>query len=401
MKKQWVLILAALVLSLAIGGQVQALDFTNDTCPDNGGTKFIVDTAAEAATVADGYDDPTCDLFIRISLTGIVDATLPITAKSITIDPPAAVTVEIINSVAGSDIFLTATGGDIDIKQASIKARDLLRLICLPAACKITVDDSEIIAALLLTPTTPGGDLRITAGGDIKLTDSTIFAGDILHITSKNGSATWLCPGEGGCKDPLISSKAVELCGVPPGTPPAVFPCTVTFPTAADLKKVCFPGVTCGGGSKEVGIRAFKFVDITGSTIKTEDHFNINSETEDVKAAGANITSDSLNINAKTGVDISNAVLIATAFINIRAGTGCPAAPTVCINANGADVEAKDISMRANFGLGVVHVCEAVLNDTNAGLPMLNSDSTPPYAPNVDDTVAECAVFGKGPVTVF
>jgi hypothetical protein len=108
-------------------------------------------------------------------------------------------------------------------------------------------------------------------------------------------------------------------------------------------------------------------------------------------------------------VDISDAVINTGTDTTILVGTGCiaPVLPLdpadTCINANGATINASNIVMRANFGNGVIDVCEANLNDFGADFPTLNGDSTPPYDanPNVVDTAAECTAFaGKGPAVI-
>jgi len=352
MKKRWLVALGILALMLAIGGQAGALDFGDDDCanPDS-----VIDTPAEAVRVANGYNCPGVDLVIKTSLndnppSDIVDGTLPITAKSITVGPHVnpVLQVEIINEEPNSVMRLIAKNGDIIISQASIKARNFLEIRCdAPATCKVDVDDSEIIGSATLQAVfpPPSGVLRIVAQGDVELTNSIIFGGSLLAIISNNGKVTFICPGAGGCRDPLTSSKAVELCGVPPGTPPAVFPCTVTFDTAQDLKKVCLPGVTCGGGGKEIDIRAKLDIILTGSTIIGADHVVVRSSDGSLLADNANLTADSWRITVKVLVTIKDAVITAVGVIRIEAtdctGTLAPGAP-FCVDAEGATLDAAN-----------------------------------------------------------
>jgi hypothetical protein len=419
MKQSWLVLLAMLFLLAAPGGSARAANFADDTCPDAGGTQFVVDTAAKAATVANGYNKAACDLIIQTSLndnppSDILDATLSITAKTITITGPDVLVpgkrVEIINKQGSGDVVLTAEGvkaGDvaIDITEGNVRARDLLRLICDAPNCKINVLDSDIVATLNLDLNPVGGDLRILADGDIKLEGSSVFAGDVLHIRSFHGNIIWHCGGTTSCKDPLLSGVAATLC-------PGGFPCTVTFPTAKALTQVCIPagGGTCGGPSKELRVQAKLQVDIRGSTITAGDHCIFVSETLDILAGPlggvpAAITCEEIRMTAQTGIDVHEAVLTATAFVNLTVGNGCPPAANpfpgnVCLNARKADIQAKDIKMIAANTNGVVDTCDGTFDETGSQLPSINSDNTPPYDPNVIDTAAECtAAGGAGPGT--
>jgi hypothetical protein len=440
MRKHWIVALGMLALALAIGGWAEAVD----TCPDIdpvcaaagvGTPCFVVDTALEAATVGNGYNFPTCNLLIKITIPVTVNP-LTITAHDITImgpDPASASgLVEIINNAANSQTTLTATETDLVISEASIKAHKTLKLTCQGTTpdCNITSRLSDLIAALDFANPTIGGDLFITAEGSVDIQTTNTHGGNILEINAKHGSLTLLCgPGEeAGCRDPVLSSKAVELCGTcPPGdtcppdprVAPTIFPCTVNFPTGADLTAVCFrgvPGVKCNGGSKEKRFTAQGDIDITGSTITAIDHVTFTSRAGRWLAAGANLQAESIVAVIKgdgtsPSIDLSDATINTTAHTSITAGTGCiaPVLPLdpadTCINANGATINASNIVMLANVELGVIDVCEATLDDTGADHPTLNGDSTPPYddAPNrVVDTAAECTAFaGKGPLVVI
>jgi hypothetical protein len=64
MKRQWIITLGILALVLAPVGWAMAAD----PCPDTGGTEFIVDTAADAEKVDDGYSNPACKLIIKTNI---------------------------------------------------------------------------------------------------------------------------------------------------------------------------------------------------------------------------------------------------------------------------------------------------------------------------------------------
>jgi hypothetical protein len=427
-RKRWIVTLGILALALAIGGWAEA----QNTCLSLGLTGGRVSSSGPAAATigASGFDDPTCDLFIDVTIPVSVNP-LTIRAHDITIGPipPGSGVVEIINNAANSVTTLTATETDLVISEASIKAHKTLRLICQGTTpdCNITSRLSDLIAALNFANPTIGGDLFITAEGSVDIQTTNTHGGNILEINAKHGSLTLLCgPGEeAGCRDPVLSSKAVELCdttgpgGVGPPDGIADFPCTVNFLTGADLTAVCFrgvPGVKCNGGSKEKRFTAQGDIDITGSTITAIDHVTFTSKAGRWLAAGANLSAESIVAVIKgdgtsPSIDLSDATINTTAHTSITAGTGCiaPVLPLdpadTCINANGATINASNIVMLANVELGVIDVCEATLDDTGADHPTLNGDSTPPYddPPNrVVDTALECTDFaGKGPLVVI
>ncbi|WP_337286646.1 hypothetical protein [Candidatus Methylomirabilis sp.] len=410
MRKQWIAALGILVLALAIGGWAEAAPV--QTCLDTGNTEHIVDTAPEAAAVgAGGYFNTDCHLIIKTSLTGVVATKLLLYAGSITImgpdvlAPPNPVSVD--NETPNSELEIAAKKGNITIFEASIKARTKVVVRCQTSNCMIDVDDSELIASITKTTAFAPpfvGDLFLLAQGDIDSQTSTLFGLNKFVIISYHGNVTVSCPGGSvsGCQDPVVSSRAVELCGtcplgaVCPPDPrglPLVFPCTVTFATQDDISDVCFkdrPGVTCGGGGSEGRIQARKKIDLHGSTIKVISHLTIQS----------------------TG--------------------GCPAplplnpAPdptpnptTVCINLEGALLVADDLVILANSSAGansgVIDLCGAeaanaalapnkppqaagatVLEDTG-GVSTINGDTAPPWSRIVGgvETIfngdAECA----------
>ncbi len=397
MKKQLIVALGILALVFSLGGPAGAvLNFADDDC---GNPDTTIDTPAEAARVANGYNCAGVDLTITTSLndnapSDIVDQNLQISAKSLTITGP----LEIINDVALSSIRLVAEGGNIKITDAIIKAKDLLRLECKGVLCTIDVDDSELVASFDFSLTgSSTGDLLIIANGPINIKNTTTWGAALLHITSKSGSITWFCPGAGGCKDPNLSKPDIitSQCG-----DPIVFPCTATFDNSKELKEVCFPGVTCGGGAKEIGVRAKGDIDVSGSTIKALDHISFVSTEGQFKGKKSTLTApDNLTISVKGPIDISEATITSGNALNITAGSGCPAAPAVCINGRKSDLEGDNITIRANNALGVIDLCEASVDDLGADLPTLNGDSTSPFDPNVLDTAAECAPAGAASIS--
>ncbi|MBI4491026.1 MAG: hypothetical protein HY694_18245 [Deltaproteobacteria bacterium] len=187
----------------------------------------------------------------------------------------------------------------------------------------------------------------------------------------------------------------------------ADFPCTVTFATSKELKDVCFPGVTCGGGAKEIDVFAKNDIDVSGSTIKGNDHMNFRSSQGNFKGAKSTITApDNIVITVRGTVDISEATITSGNSLNINAGTGCPAAPAVCINGQKSDLEGENVIIRANNALGVIDLCEASVDDTGSDLPTLNGDTKPDvpvvgpgYTPNVKDTEGECGAGKKANIT--
>ncbi len=409
-RTRFLIVLAALLVPFVLGsGPAQALNFADDNCAAN---PLVVDTLAVAQTLANGYNCPLVDVTIKTTLPNIVDPILSITAKTLKVIGPdvldPAKRVQIINNVANSDVNLTTTG-DMSFSEASVMAHHRLKLECkgsVPTLCNITGDLSDMIAAPNFTPPFGfTGDLHIRAKGNIKFTGSTIHGG--AHWENfAGGSITVLCvPGVGGCKDPLLAPFVVNtLCGNPP-----VFPCTVTFNTPADLRAVCIqaPGVTCNGGSVEKRFHAVGDIDITGSKIDSIEHITFETDQGNIKAAGAIITStaDNIIMRAPLGtIDISGATLTAKLNVLVAIDGTCPVAPPgVCINAREADIDGKDIVIRAKAAggaKGVIDLCGATLNDDGADFPNLNGDSTPPYSdPSVLDDAAECPA-PPGPATI-
>jgi hypothetical protein len=393
-----------LVTALGFTGLAEALDFSDDNCAQN---PFVVQTAADAQRVANGYSCPFVDLTIRTlqNPPGVVitDPTLPIIAKSITITGPDVLDpgqkIDLVIDLPASRINLIAQNGNIDVSQASIKVHSILKLECngsVPADCTITVDGSDLIASQSFVPLAGPGDIHIDARGQITITNTNTHGGARLEVQSINGGITFLCGGAGGgCQDPLTSGVAATLC-------PGGFPCTVNFPTAADLRAVCIQAdqVTCNGGSVEKRFQAKGDIDVTGSTITSIEHMSFNSSNGVFKGAGATLTSgDNIRIDVRgstTGLSIDlNGAAITTGRNTIVRTTRCPAAG-VCIDADDADIEAQNITMEAANSNGLISACDATFNDLGSDFARLNDDGQPSYDKNVLDTVAECAP--KGPL---
>ena len=398
MKRVDRILLGAVVLSLVIASPALALNFADDNCAEN---PFVVDTALKAARVANGYNCSAVDLTLKTSLV-ITEVVLPITAKSVTVTGPDVVAppkrVEIINNLANSDVIIVAQNGNIVITEGSIKAHHLLKLECKGVAplCKITADSSDIIAAASFTTPMTGGDTKINARGDIDIRRTNLHGGDRLEVNSAQGSLTIKCLPDLGCRDPILQAPFTvkTLCGDPP-----VFPCNVQFLTPADLQAVCIsdPGVKCNGGGVEKRFEAKFDIDIAGSRIDSIEHMTFESSDGDIKAAGAILTSaiDNVRLVANKGtIDISSATILTPQGSTIvLTDATCPAAPNVCINAREADIDAKDILMRAKSGVakGIIDLCGAALADAGPDFPTLNNDSLPPYDdPSVLDSGADC-----------
>jgi hypothetical protein len=385
------------MVPFALGsGAAYAANLFDDDCAEN---PFVVDTALKAARVANSYHCANVDLTIKTSLTGIVDPVLSITAKTITILGPdvlaPAQRVEIINDAANSSILLLSTG-DINVTEGSLKAHALLKIQCngvLPL-CKIVGDLSDFVAAASFTTPTSGGDLKIVAKGDVNIKRSTVHGGDRLEVHADQGALTLICqPGAGGCRDPLGPPFVVNsLC-------PGGFPCTPTFNTPDDLKAVCIqaPGVHCNGGAVEKRFSAKFDIDITGSRIDSIEHMTFQTSDGNIKASGAELTSqiDNIRMTAARGtIDISKATILTPAgSILITAGPNCPAPATVCIDARESDLDGANIILFTRSGVlkGIINLCGAKISDTGADFPTFNSDSVPPYSdPSVIDDAGEC-----------
>jgi hypothetical protein len=362
-------------------------------CPDAGGTQYIVDTIPDADDLKEGYNNPLCALIVRTSIPAIVGENYNLKAKSVTIQGPDSLDankrVEIISANPSGDVLIVARAGNVTISEATIKSRDRLHVTCeSPASCTIDIQSSEVMTPLAVLD--PGGDLRLHALGDVNVSNTTLYGGAMIHMTSKTGSILWFCPGSGDCKDPLTSGVASTLC-------PLGFPCDVTFPTATDLKNVCSQGILCGGGNKEIRITAFIDVDISGSTITALDHVTVEAKTGKILAGKKNgnvttLTGDVWQFYSFGTQDFSDARIHTQDEIRMEAKGGCPAPPGICINLRRSDLESDNIRVLANGKAGLIDVCDnAKIVVVGPGVPRLNGDSTIPYETNVNETVAECA----------
>jgi hypothetical protein len=409
MTARWSVILGAVALIVSIAGWTEAAPV--NTCADSAGTEHIVDTALEASAIgANGYSNGACKLIINTSITPITINPLIIEAGAIEIKGPdvlvAGQRVEIIHPVGGGVIRIRTSGtGNIDIEEATIKATNLVRISCPTFPCAITIKLSELIASSTLAFGGPGGRLEVNGQGPVDVQTTTVWGGEFVNIVSGKSTVTFICrPGEGGCKDPTTSGVLSQL--LHQGGPAtcadqfaASQPCTVTFPTAADVKAVCIqaPGVQCGGASGEFHIIAELDIHIEGSQIDALHTFRIISNNGRLFAANAQLTATTFTIGIKgdgtsPSIDFSNASLIASENVRITAGSNCPAAPAICILLDGATVEGQEINIQADNTNGVVSLCGATLDDFGSDDPSVNGDSTHPfYTVNALDDAGECA----------
>jgi hypothetical protein len=329
MKKLWVAIFS-LAAAVAFATPAAAI-----VCPAPG--SFTPSVAQAADIGATGFNCPAVDLIINKDITPITLQTLKIEAKTITISGPA----KIVNTVAGSDIFLTAAGGGISITQGEIRAADLIIIECKVANCPITIQNSIVRAPI--NPLDAGGDVRAIAHGNVVITGSTFFGGNKVGVFSAAGSVTWICdPGTGACLDPVTSGTALALCGPDPGDPtkPKV-PCPITFNTLAQITAFCIEpqNVECGGGSSECQVNAFLDVHMENSTVTCNSHFAIISKSQSIFAANAVLTAkDALFLQAFKGVFAPGADLHSlTGTVTVETKGGITA-PNLCIDVQNADI---------------------------------------------------------------
>jgi hypothetical protein len=249
--------------------------------------------------------------------------------------------------------------------------------------------------------------LRINAGGNLDIQGTSVFGGSILEFVV-DGSITFICVGGGnGCRDPLLSSKAVELCdttgpgGVGPPDGIADFPCTVLFPTAADLTEVCIPSgdqPDCGGGGKECRFLARNGdIDIHGTTLTCIKHISFTADNGNLLGAGANVTSttDRIAFVINGTVDLEGATLTAVNDTILIRSTLCPAAPAVCVNLDSSTVTANNIVVATPGNDGIISLCGATHDDLPSpgpDFPTYNGDNTPLYTTAAPDTVLETTI---------
>jgi hypothetical protein len=402
MRRYWIAAFSTLAIVLAVMTGAEAANFADDICPAAPGPVNI-DDSAKAATVANGYFCLNADpLNITFDLpSAAMDATLEITAASITVTGTPANRVDIINNNLGSNVFMTAKGGGIKLDFATIKAHNNLFLVCTSVACPMTSTNSDIIAATSFTTPVDGGNLGIYTVGPVNIQSTNIHGGDTMHIESSTSSVTLLCGGQVSlCTSPLTQPPPpiVAKCFDEAGN--FIPNCTVTFPTAGDLNSVCFrgqPGADCNGGHKEKGIFAFTFIDIHGSKITSASHMTFTAKTEDIRMAGADIQSDdSLYFFAGTTIDMKGAKVNNASHLTFWA-QNC-GAPPFCIDAEGAQVHSDGTqTFLAGPYTGVINLCKGTFEEDGGGtynqappfnaltgvFPTMNAFGAPPYDASV------------------
>jgi hypothetical protein len=163
-------LLALGTLAILVAAPAYSGNAIDDACPDEGGSAYIVDTAAEALTVANDYHRPDCRLIIRTSLdrSSITDSTLRVTAKSITIEGP----LEITHPLVDSRIVLTAVAGDVVISNARLSARKEVWIECRsPATCTVSVHKSAQVNAARA--------IRILSRGSSAVEDAKLLSAEL------------------------------------------------------------------------------------------------------------------------------------------------------------------------------------------------------------------------------
>jgi len=354
-KGMWLIALAGFALLLCMGVPAEAAPST--FCfPGNGGTVVVTSPAVAAdeilpSAVSDGYNNNTCALTIKTSITPS-DAGTTFNARSITCQgpsvvangPPAPIStnVLIVNTFPSSSV--TLQGIDFaKIDQCSIKATNLVKIVCTGADCPIDITASEIYATTTVTTAVnggfggPGGTLQITSNGNTSITTSSFTGGALVKFTSNNGSLTAVCQGGGVgvCQDPTVppfTPIVLANCGNPP-----VFPCPALGGlNQAEVKQICIPAggdAFCDGGSKEKDFIAERLIDLTGSTMTADRHVVIKSDFGPINAAGFDLTITSgslvMSVNNCGGVakciDLAGADLNVNGPVNIFIKSGCAA----------------------------------------------------------------------------
>jgi len=391
MKRLWSLALAGFALLLCTAMVAEAAPST--FCfPGNGGTVVVTSPAVAAneilpSAVSDGYNNNTCALTIKTSITPS-DAGTTFNALSITVQgpsvvangPPAPIStnVLIVNTFPNSNV--TLQGKDfVKIDQGSIKATNQVKILCTAADCPITVTNSELIATSTVTTAVnggfggPNGILQVTANGNFSITTSTFTGGELVKFTSQNGSLTVVCQGGGvgACQDPTVppfTPIVLANCGNPP-----VFPCPALGNlNQGEVKQICIPAggdIFCDGGSKEKDFIAQGLINLENSTMTADRHMVIKSDTGPIKAMGFDLTlpgSAVISVNNCTGIpapciDLRNAVLDIGGPLQIFVKGGCPAPPAVTIDLTGATLKGSTgplpipgVSVSACNGNGVI-----------------------------------------------
>ncbi len=201
-------VILALIVIAVVSGLPTARTEAAGSCPDAGGTTFVVDTAAEAAEVAAGYVNKTCDLVIRTKIASTAH-NLILIAKSIQVEGPDAVNgasrVDIVNALSGGRIQLTANLGNIAIAKATIEAPNRIYVNCKSVGCGISVADSAIVSSTDLSVGGTGGNIVLLAFGDVVAADTPLYAGALLSLRSYRGAVTFVC-GVTACDDSVPQS---------------------------------------------------------------------------------------------------------------------------------------------------------------------------------------------------
>src|SRR5262245_48975149 len=153
-------ILALTTAVVAVSGLPTARTEAAGSCPDAGGTAFVVDTATEAAEVAAGYVNKACDLVIRTRIASTVH-NLIIIARSIQVEGPDTVSgaadVEVVNALSGGRLQLTADGGDITVTHGVLEAPDRIYVKCKKVGCDVSAIHSSIVSSADLSVGGTGG----------------------------------------------------------------------------------------------------------------------------------------------------------------------------------------------------------------------------------------------------
>lgn len=420
-------IVGCMALLLALFGTAAADD---PDCPAPG--LFVVDTLAEAAIVANGFNCPQVDLEVRFNLSagpvppGVgpgpgVSQKLQITVNSFLCESPnpadPSLKIQIVNDNPSSEVFITAKGVSptnppvaIQTNGCSIKAHKILKLTCTAPGCTFKSDFSDLIAAADFSNPQGGGGLFLNIKGPIDIHTTNVHGGDTLEVESVDSSITLICVrGDIGCKDPNqapIPQIILDQCEDPANPGQILFPCNAVFQNAQQLRDVCFGeiGVECNGGHKEKRFTAGTFIDFTGSTITSFEHVTFTCkglgfpgipDSGDLKASGATFLFDSLVINCKGKVDLSNATVTMVKNLSVNVGANCPVPSPVgqpCVDLSGAKITAKPLIVTAHAGQSTIDACDATfIVLPGISFPKLNNDPSPPYDTNVLDTSAECA----------
>jgi hypothetical protein len=396
-----------LLILVPLSGIARATITGDDTCGPDGSTLMVTDgpNGPVAMSVANGWMCPRVNLQILSSL-DITDPTLQLRAatllvQSATPDDPGQ-RIQMVNAFPNSTVEILTTG-DIALLGASVKARKTMKFTCSAPGCAFSAAQSDIIVAT--DPANPGagGVLSFGIVGPIDIRTTNLHGGDAIEMTSKTSSITLRCGGSAQpCKDPNVSpipAVIADQCRDPLNPGQIAFPCTPTFQNAAELRSVCIGAdvVLCNGGHKEKRFSAFTDIDIEGSAIASDEHMTFTCKTGVFKGRGAILEAESLRIDCAGAIDISGAQIVTPLYTTVLGGTNCPAG-ALCLDAAGATISAKPMTLTARNGQSIVDVCAGTSIVPGSGFPRLNNKAAPPYGPTVLATDAQCA---PRPAAVF